>query len=96
MQNTFQFIERVDKMRSSIILFEKHFNKDPYFDYFKVFLLLPDIAFRRKERECLIDIQRVTCLIFETAIEYVKHPIFWSFKIRILGFGFELVRQNGY
>jgi len=76
-----------------MLIYEKHTHE---FDYLKINLLFPVLNINKKEKDELSEIQKVTRLSLETAIVYVKHRIFRSFKLRILGFGFSIIRQTGY
>jgi hypothetical protein len=84
-----------------MLIYEKQFITEPGnqpnpFDYLKINLLFPDLCKNRRERDELDELQLVTRISFETIIEYVNHRIFKSFKFRILGFGFSVIRQIGY
>ena len=79
-----------------MIIYEKHFD-DSSFNYIKIVLLYPILCFNKISRDDLcLEEQKTSQLRLETIIEYVSHRIFRSFKIRVLGFGFEIIRQTSY
>lgn len=82
-----------------IKIFEWNKCKDP-FNYFKIGILFPMAYWRSYRVGEFGDIEYHYGFNADTGVVFVKDEkhfdIFWSFRVSVLGFGFQILRQKGF
>lgn len=66
---------------------------------FSIYVYFPKIEFGKRKKNCFHEVHRTISIEIPSCIGFVwqiNDYLFWSFTIRILGFGIQFSRQNGY
>lgn len=70
--------------------------ENSWYDYFSISLFFPFIEIGKFQESMDTDEHTMYSANAPTTISIVKSNIHLGFKLQILGFGFGLLRQNGY